>query len=156
MEGKVLDYSVQNNSGVISGADGSRYTFVGSEWKDDKTPSRGMAVDFDAEGTNAVGVYLAGAGAGSSANPGAKNKTAAGLFALFLGWFGIHKFYLGYTGAGLVMLLVNTIGMVFTIWLLLIPNYVLAIIAFIEGILYLTKSDEEFEQTYVVGKKSWF
>ena len=42
-------------------------------------------------------------------------------------------------------------------WLLLfIPNFVLGLIAFIEGIIYLTKSDEEFEQAYVVQKKKWF
>jgi TM2 domain-containing membrane protein YozV len=156
MKGQVLDYSIQNNSGVISGADGSRYTFVGSEWKGDKTPSRGMAVDFDAQGTSAVAIYLALAGAGSSTTPGVKNKTAAGLLAIFLGGLGIHKFYLGYTGPGLVYLLVNTIGWVVTIFLLGLPNIALGIIALIEGIIYLTKSDEEFEQTYVVGKKPWF
>ena len=156
MKGQVLDYSVQNNSGVISGADGSRYTFVGSDWKGDVTPSRGMAVDFDVQGTNAVAVYRALAGTGSSATPGAKSKVAAGLLAILLGGLGIHKFYLGYTGPGLVNLLVNTIGWLVTIFLLGIPNIALWIIALIEGIIYLTKSDEEFEQTYVVGKKPWF
>jgi len=156
MKGNVLDYSVQSNSGVISGADGSRYTFVGSEWKGDATPSRGMAVDFDVQGTNAVAVYRALAGAGSSATSGAKSKVAAGLLAIFLGGLGIHKFYLGYMGPGLVYLLVNTIGWVVTIFLLGLPNMVFGIIALIEGIIYLTKSDEEFEQTYVVGKKPWF
>jgi hypothetical protein len=29
-------------------------------------------------------------------------------------------------------------------------------IGLIEGILYLTKSDEEFYRTYVLGKKEWF
>jgi hypothetical protein len=43
-----------------------------------------------------------------------------------------------------------------TIFLLGLPNAALEIIALIEGIIYLTKSDEEFEQTYVVGKKPWF
>jgi len=43
-----------------------------------------------------------------------------------------------------------------TVFLLGIPNLVLGVIAFIEGIIYLTKSDEEFEQTYVVEKKQWF
>jgi len=156
MKGQVLDYSVQANSGVISGQDGARYTFAGSEWKADVPPSRGMSVDFDVQGTNAVGVYRALGSAGTGAAPGSKSKVAAGLLAIFLGGLGIHKFYLGYTGPGLVYLLTNTIGWVVTIFLLGLPNAALEIIALIEGIIYLTKSDEEFEQTYVAGKKPWF
>ena len=40
MNGQVLDYSVQTNSGLISGDDGTRYTFIGAEWKETVTPSR--------------------------------------------------------------------------------------------------------------------
>lgn len=94
--------------------------------------------------------------AGSGATPGSKNKIAAGLLAIFLGGLGIHKFYLGYIGPGLVFLLTNTIGWFVTIFLLGLPNFALGIIALIEGIIYLTKPDEEFEQTYVVGRKPWF
>lgn len=154
MKGQVLEFSVQTNSGVISGEDGSRYTFIGSEWKGDNSPTRGMSVDFEVQGTNALAVYKALGG--GSASSGSKNKTTAGLLAIFLGGLGIHKFYLGYTGPGLVYLLVNTIGWIVTIFLLGLPNFALAIMALIEGIIYLTKSDEEFEQTYVVGKKQWF
>jgi len=156
MKGHVLDFSVQTNTGVISGADGSRYTFSGSQWKGDTPPVRGMLVDFDMQGANAVAVYRAIGSAGSAAAPGSKNKVAAGLLAIFLGGLGIHKFYLGYTGPGLVYLLVNTIGWVVTIFLLGLPNMALGIMALVEGIIYLTKTDEEFEQTYVVGKKPWF
>ena len=87
---------------------------------------------------------------------GEKSKIAAGLLAIFLGGLGIHKFYLGYTAQGLVFLLVNTIGLVITIFLLCIPNIVLGIMALVEGIIYLTKTDEEFEQTYVIGQRKWF
>jgi TM2 domain-containing membrane protein YozV len=153
MKGRIIDYSIQKNCGLISGTDGSRYTFVGSEWKADKTPVRGMAVDFAAQETSAVAVYMALPDADFI---GTKNKTAAGLLAIFLGSFGIHKFYLGYTGPGLVFLLVNTIGWVVTIFFLGIPNIALGFIALIEGIIYLTKSDEEFEQTYIVDKRPWF
>lgn len=153
MKGQVLDYSVQANSGVISGADGSRYSFVGSEWKGDVTPSRGMSVDFDVQGNIAVAVFRA---VGSSGSSESKSKVTAGLLAIFLGWLGLHKFYLGYTGPGLVFLLVNTVGLLVTWFMAFIPNIVFYAIALIEGIVYLTKSDEEFEQTYVVGKKRWF
>lgn len=152
MKGQILDYSVQTNTGTITGDDGKRYTFGGEEWKSEGTPVRGRVVDFDIEGDQAKGVYAALGQSGT----GSKDKTAAGLLALFLGGLGIHKFYLGFTGAGLVFLLTNTIGFVVTWLFLFIPNIILGIIAFIEGIIYLTKSDEEFEQTYVVQKKAWF
>jgi TM2 domain-containing membrane protein YozV len=152
MKGQILEYSVQNNSGVISGTDGARYYFSGAEWKATATPARGMMVDFEADGNQAKAVYTAIGSASSSS----KNKTTAGILALLLGGLGIHKFYLGYTGAGLVYLLVNTIGFAVTWLLLFTPNMALGIIALVEGIIYLTKSDEEFEQTYVVNKRTWF
>lgn len=156
MKGQLLEYSIQSNAGVISGADGSRYTFAGAEWRGNVTPSRGMSVDFDVQDGKAVAVYQALGAAGSGAMAGTKSKVAAGLLAIFLGGLGIHKFYLGYTGPGLVFLLVNTIGWVITIFLLGLPNFALGIIALIEGIIYLTKSDEDFERTYVIGRKEWF
>ena len=152
MKGQILDFSVQENSGVVSGFDGARYIFNGADWKGDRPPSRGMLVDFEVDGNHAKSVFLA---LGSNAS-GSKDKTAAGLLAIFLGGLGIHKFYLGFTGPGLVYLLVNTIGFAFTWMLLFIPNIALGVMAFVEGIIYLTKSDEEFEQMYVVQRKRWF
>ena len=158
MKGQVLDFSVQTNSGVITVPDGTRYMFKGSEWKGDTAPARGMSVDFDVQGGAAVAVYkaLGAVGGASGAASDSKSKVAAGLLAIFLGGLGIHKFYLGFTGPGLVYLLTNTIGWVVTVFLLGLPNIALGVIALIEGIIYLTKSDEEFEQTYVIGKKQWF
>lgn len=80
-----------------------------------------------------------------------KSKIAAGLLAIFLGTLGIHKFYLGYTQAGIIMLLVSLLGS-----LLIIGPLVMGVIALIEGIIYLTKTDEQFYLTYVVGRKPWF
>jgi TM2 domain-containing membrane protein YozV len=64
-----------------------------------------------------------------------KSRTVAALFAFFLGGFGAHKFYLGKAGQGIVYLLF--------FWTL-IPG----IIAFVEFILYLVMSDEEFNAKY--------
>lgn len=47
MKGTVLDFSIQTNSGIISGDDQKRYAFIGSEWKESVTPQRGLKVDFD-------------------------------------------------------------------------------------------------------------
>ncbi|MEO0288945.1 MAG: NINE protein [candidate division WOR-3 bacterium] len=67
-----------------------------------------------------------------------KNKIAAGVLGILLGSFGIHKFYLGQVGWGIVYLLFCWTG---------IPS----IIGIIEGIIYLTMSDDSFCQKY--GRK---
>jgi TM2 domain-containing membrane protein YozV len=79
-------------------------------------------------------------------------RIAAGVTAIVLssvgvGWVGAHKFMLGYKKEGLISLLVSP---------LCITMVVFNIIALIEGILYLTKSDEEFYQTYIAEKRGWF
>jgi TM2 domain-containing membrane protein YozV len=70
-------------------------------------------------------------------------KVVAGILAILLGSFGIHKFYLGYTTPGIIQLVLGFCG-------------IGGIIGLIEGIIYLTKSDAEFVQTYQVNKKEWF
>ncbi|KAF0177229.1 MAG: TM2 domain-containing protein [Limisphaerales bacterium] len=80
---------------------------------------------------------------------GADKKIAAGICGILLGALGIHKFILGYTKEGVIMLLV-------TVLTLGIAGFITGIVGLIEGILYLTKSDEEFVATYVTNKKGWF
>ncbi|BCX47882.1 hypothetical protein HAHE_17900 [Haloferula helveola] len=76
-------------------------------------------------------------------------KLVAGLLGILLNGLGIHKFYLGYQKEGLIMLLVSvlTCGIGYS---------VMGVIGLIEGIIYLTKSDEEFDRIYVQGQKPWF
>lgn len=81
----------------------------------------------------------------------ASKKIAAGLCGILLGALGIHKFILGLTTSGVIMLLVSIIGAC-----LYLPTLAMAIIGLIEGIIYLTKSDEEFYKSYAVQKKEWF
>ena len=80
-------------------------------------------------------------------------KLAAGLTGIFLGAFGIHKFILGYNRPALIMLLVTLVGGVVTCGL---ASFVMGVIGLIEGIIYLTKTPEEFRATYVDGVKEWF
>jgi TM2 domain-containing membrane protein YozV len=82
-------------------------------------------------------------------HPDASKKIAAGICGILIGAFGIHKFILGYTTAGLIMLLV-------TILTCGIGGAVMGIIGLIEGIIYLTKTDEQFIDTYVINQKTWF
>ncbi len=70
-----------------------------------------------------------------------KNKLAAGLLGIFLGGLGIHKFYLGQTGRGILYLVFFWTG---------IP----AIIGFIEGIVLIAESDEAFDRKYNHGVSS--
>jgi len=79
----------------------------------------------------------------------ASNKIAAGICGILLGSLGIHKFILGYTGAGIIMLLI-------TILTCGIAGVVIHLIGLIEGVIYLTKSDAEFVRIYVDGRKEWF
>ncbi len=81
-----------------------------------------------------------------------KSKVAAGILGILLGALGIHKFYLGYTKEGLIMLLISIVGA----FLVGIGPAVMGVIGLVEGILYLTKSDEEFAKTYIDNKKGWF
>jgi uncharacterized membrane protein YhaH (DUF805 family) len=58
MQGKILDFSVQTNTGVITGQDNKRYQFSGAEWKEQQVPKRGLQVDFDIDPQGAaVAVY---------------------------------------------------------------------------------------------------
>jgi TM2 domain-containing membrane protein YozV len=79
----------------------------------------------------------------------ASRKIPAGICGILLGCFGVHKFILGYTGAGLIMLLV-------TLLTCFMASAITGIIGLIEGIIYLTKTDQDFVRTYVEGRKEWF
>lgn len=82
-----------------------------------------------------------------------KDHVAAGLLAIFLGVFGVHKLYLGYHTTGFIMLGVTILGSLLTIG---IAAGVVWLIGVIEGIIYLTKSQSEFEQLYVFNKREMF
>jgi TM2 domain-containing membrane protein YozV len=84
---------------------------------------------------------------------GADKKIVAGICGILLGCLGIHKFILGYTTEGIVMLVVSIVVGIFTCG---VGASVMGIIGLIEGIIYLTKSDEEFVNTYITNKRGWF
>lgn len=67
-----------------------------------------------------------------------KNKVVAGLLAIFFGDFGVHKFYLGQTGQGLL-------------YLVFCWTFIPGIIGFIEGILYIAQSDDAFNARFNGG-----
>lgn len=80
-------------------------------------------------------------------------RVLAGVLGILLGGLGIHKFVLGYTLEG-VLMIVGTIGIsVVTCGL---GSWAVPLVGLIEGIVYLTKSDAEFIQTYQLNKRGWF
>lgn len=89
----------------------------------------------------------------TQATPNTKDHVAAGLLAIFLGSLGIHKFYLGYNTPGFIMLAVTIVGSIFSLG---IAGLAMVVISIVEGVLYLSKSQTEFEQVYVFNKKEWF
>tara|TARA_B100001964_G_C14056777_1_gene519540 strand:+ start:281 stop:814 length:534 start_codon:yes stop_codon:yes gene_type:complete len=77
-------------------------------------------------------------------------RLTAGLCGIFLGCFGIHKFVLGYTRAGLIYLGV----FLFSCWF---GGFTVSgLIGFIEGIIYLSMPYDKFKETYIDNKKEMF
>ncbi len=72
-------------------------------------------------------------------------KIVAGILGILLGGLGVHKFILGYTQEGIIQIVISVV-----------TCGIGSIIGLIEGIIYLTKTDEEFYNTYQVNKKGWF
>lgn len=75
-------------------------------------------------------------------DPANSKRTTAGILAILLGGWGVHRFYIGDTTGG-ILRIVACCG-------------AFNIIGIIEGILYLRMTDEQFYQTYIVNKKAWF
>jgi TM2 domain-containing membrane protein YozV len=82
----------------------------------------------------------------------------------------VHKFYLGMNRPGALMLGLNVgvwvlaillgiitlaVGFIVTLPLASLVSFVLGVLGLVEGIIYLTKSDEAFARDYLVGKKAW-
>ena len=69
-----------------------------------------------------------------------KSKVAAGILAIFFGGLGVHKFYLGKVGMGIL-------------YLCFCWTYIPALVGFIEGIIYLRSNDENFQLKHHVRIK---
>lgn len=90
---------------------------------------------------------------------GADKKILAGILGIVVGGLGAHKFILGYKNEGIILAVAWAVSLVlsFVTCGLLLPLIIIpSLIGLIEGIIYLTKSDEEFVRTYIYNKKPWF
>ena len=151
-KGRVLAFDWKTASGVISGDDGYRYDFQTNDWVSEARPDVGTEVDFEKDGSYAKKIYVSpGASPASALQPGESKRLAAGILAILFGILGVHKFYLGDSQTGIIMLVVSIAGAI-----IILPPLIVALVGIIEGVVYLTKSDEEFKQIYVEGRKPWF
>ena len=72
------------------------------------------------------------------------NRVLIAVLAILLNGFAVHRFMLGDTTGGIIRIALNLLC------------FAGSVIGLVEGIIYLTKTDEQFYQTYVVEKKAWF
>ncbi|MFD2100575.1 TM2 domain-containing protein [Flagellimonas iocasae] len=126
---------------------------MSEEKKDLGDQAEETAKDFKEEAKKTANEFSEGLkGAG-----GDNKKILAGILAIIVGSFGIHKFILGYNKEGFILLGVSILAYVLScVGIGLLFVWIPGIIGLVEGIIYLTKSDEEFYNTYQVGKKPWF
>lgn len=145
MRGQVLGVDRDGREGRIAGDDGQRYWFEPDDWSDRIGPAVGAQVDFEVSNGRALRIYhVPGTVAPRPAADPArrrprKDKVAAVLFAFFLGTLGIHRFYLGRTGSGIIMLLLSCT---------VIGLFVTAPWALIDAIRYLVMDNDDFHHRY--------
>ncbi len=144
MRGQILGVDRKTGDAQVTGEDGKRYRFRRDDWDDPVGPAVGAMVDFDITEGRAISVYrVPGAvpaiQVGQRPRTNDKNKIVAALLAFFLGVFGVHRFYLGRIGSGVVMLILTC-------------TFVGAIVTWpwsmIDMLRYLVMTDDEFAARY--------
>ena len=145
MRGQVLGVDTRTGDGIVAGEDGQRYAFRPLDWASRGEPAVGLLVDFEVEGARALSIFPVPAVRPASETAVARplendrNKYVAAIIAFFLGYLGIHRFYLGRIGSGVAMLVLSCtiVGLVVSVpW------------ALIDMIRYLMMSDREFAERY--------
>lgn len=179
MRGQILVFNEQKEAGAIVTEDGRRILFHAKDWEDVVPPDRGMAVSFMLDTDNRarqVQLALPAAAPSAATTPHAsmppaapplalrpKRKPVITLLALFLGFFGAHRFYMGAWGWGLVQLLgvPMVLGVMFAVLPALGGLLYVAAVGFIvlESIRYIWMSDAEFDakvRAYQAGQPGPF
>ncbi|MGC1514436.1 MAG: NINE protein [Maribacter sp.] len=126
--------------------------------KEFSNETKESAKEFSEGAKKTANEFTAGAKEAFGSSGGENKKILAGILAIVLGSLGVHKFILGYQKEGFVLLGITLASYLlmcaFGLGLLIV--WIPGLIGLIEGIIYLTKTDEEFYNTYQVGRKPWF
>ena len=158
--GLIIDMS--GGVGTITGEDGSSYNLITEDIlvNTKQIEGRGLVghkVFFIPNGAQAkrvivrddiLGIYIVAAD-GSFIGNG--DRLISAIIAVLLGLIGAHKFYLGYKSQGILMFLAGTVG-----WLLIFPPFISFVISIAEAFIYLSKTDQEFYDTYIAKERGWF
>ena len=146
MRGQVLGVDPRTGEGLVAGQDGQRYRFAPEDWAHRGEPVIGIEVDFEAAKDRALSVFPMPTVPGprravppETLPANDRNKYVAAVMAFVIGTLGIHRFYLGRTGSGIVMLVLT---------LTLAGLLISAPWALIDTIRYLLMSDDEFAARY--------
>ena len=156
MRGQILAYVADKEMGLIATAEGQRLSFRAADWLEVIAPERGMALEcvaLDAHRAGQVQLALPEPVVAPPAPPPLaqrpKRKPVLTLLALFLGYYGAHRFYMGAWGWGLLQLLGLPVlgGILFA---LLPPLGTLVLFAgvvftVVESVRYIWMSDTEFD-----------
>ncbi len=126
MIGQIERYDPDTQTGMIK-SEGTLFTFHLEDWIADAPPDEGDDVNFDAEGTNAHNINLVGAYL--QPPKAVKYRYLAAVLAVFLGWTGAHRFYLGFYRLGFIQLILTVV-----LYVIGLPGFA-ALWGFIEGVL---------------------
>ncbi|MGB3165579.1 MAG: TM2 domain-containing protein, partial [Alteraurantiacibacter sp.] len=86
-----------------------------------------------------------------------KNPIAAGLLAFFLGGLGVHKFYMGYSSEGAILLAATVVSWILIFIIIGIFGLMaIGIVCLVEAVIYITKSPAEFNRIYIENRRPWF
>ncbi|MEP2057794.1 MAG: TM2 domain-containing protein [Maribacter litoralis] len=130
---------------------------MSEENKDFGDKAEESANEFSEGAKKTANEFTAGAKEAFNNTSGENKKVLVGILAIILGSLGVHKFLLGYQKEGFILLGVTIIAYATScLGVGLLFMWIPYVIGLIEGIIYLTKSDEEFYNTYQVGRKPWF
>lgn len=101
MRGKVIHYDWSAHTGIISGDDGNRYYFSRDTWQSSNEPANGLKVDFVVQGVDqAVEVVVINHFISDESG----DWLVTLLLCIFLGYFGVHRFYTKQIGIGILQL----------------------------------------------------
>lgn len=148
------DVGVNGGNSNNSGAQGGSAHAVTTDNSEQKSNASSVnnAQNGNASNTNNTS-YQASQPIQNVASPAPmKSHVVAGVLAIFFGVFGIHKFYLGFTNEGFIMLGITIIGLLLS-WGA--AAFIVALMSVMEGLIYLIKTQKQFDLDYVYGSRKW-